>query len=493
MTSKYSNNIIYIAVLLCIAVVSYSAPKPKENRMDRLVSEILAPLKKIGSKKYTPKSVSDYSTLTTTGTWTEVHPSGNVKVSAKIWTKAIQAALDENKSVYIPYTGEPYYIDAPLVIKSGCSLKVDPNAEIRLRPGINTCMLRNEHQVGGQEGAVDLPSDCDKDIVIEGGIWTTLATTVNESNGNVNGGPDSNNALHGHGVILMNRVRQVWVKNLVIKESRPHGVQFCNATEFLVENIQFVDHRRDGVHINGPASYGVIRNVRGVTGDDMIALNAWDWKNTVMTFGPIHHMLVEKVDAGISTSDFRAEIRFLGGTKHYPDGKTLDCDIENCVVRDIKGIRTFKMYDQPNLELGRDNDFADPIGNFSNLYFSKLFIDNSFESTFQIGSNVDGMAIDDVTLAFPTPAPYFKLVQIGPPSMTIKMDPSNPATWVEVFSPDKDNTVRNFKLTNLKELKGKDTVELKASDYVNVITQKINTDYPNSVPKGGTGKGILVP
>lgn len=485
---------IVIALVLSMAVCTavYSAEKSEVKRMKALANKIMAPTLKPLQPKGVARSVADYSSLVTAGKWTEIHPSGSVEVSAELWTRAIQTAMDENKSVRIPYTGKPYYIDAPLVIKSGSRLTVDPRAEIRLKPGINTCMLRNQNQVNGQNSPVDLKNGCDNDIVIDGGIWTTLATSQNESNGNVNGGPDSANDLHGHGVILMNRVKRVVVRNVVIKESRPHGVQFCNASEFLVENIEFIDHRRDGVHVNGPASYGVIRNIRGVTGDDMIALNAWDWKNTVMSFGPIHHMLIENVRAGIEGSDFRAEIRFLGGTKHYPDGKTLDCDIDDCVVRDISGIRTFKMYDQPNLELGRDNDFADPIGNFKNLYFSKLVIDNLHEPTFQVGSNVDGMYIDDVVLDTSRPNPGYKLVQIGPLSMTFKIDANRPDTWVEVFSPDKDCTVRNLRLSSIRERNADGTIDLKPSDCISVITQKPNPDYPNSLPKGGTGKGILI-
>jgi len=38
-------------------------------------------------------------------------------------------------------------------------------------------------------------------------------------------------------------------------------------------------------------------------------------------------------------------------------------------------IRTVKMYDQPNLELGRDKDFADPIGTIRNVYFSRLIFE----------------------------------------------------------------------------------------------------------------------
>ncbi len=443
-----------------------------------------------------PRSVAEYAKHVVTGTWTEKRANGTVSVSGKLWTRAIQLALDENKTVFIPDLGEPYYFDAPLVIRSGQHLIVAPTAELRLKPGTNTCLIRNEHQVRGQDGPVNLEDNPDVDITIEGGIWTTLAINWEESNGNVQGGPDPANAIHGHGTILLSHVKRVRVSNVTIKECRPHGIQLSNISQFLVENIRFVNHQRDGVHVNGPASHGVIRDIGGMSGDDMVALNAWDWKNTCMAFGPIHHILVEKVHAGAPGSDYRADIRLLGGTKHYPDGKTIACDIEHCVVRDVTGVRTIKMYDQPNLEMGRDNDFADPIGNFKDLSFSGIVVENPAEPLFSIGSNVDGVSIDNVTVKYAKPADSCKIVQIGPMSATYKPDPNRPETWTEIFSPDKDCTVRNLRLTNVRKqwtADGKTVVlPVDSQECIDVVTQKLNPDYPKTTPRGGKGRGILI-
>lgn len=56
--------------------------------------------------------------------------------------------------------------------------------------------------------------------------------------------------------------------------------------------------------------------------------------------------------------------------------------------------------------------------------------------------------IDDVVFAFAR-KPDDKLVSIGPLSMTFTFGSSDPARWVEVFSPDKDCTVRNLSLHNV--------------------------------------------
>jgi hypothetical protein len=268
-----------------------------------------------------------------------------------------------------------------------------------------------------------------------------------------------------------------------------------NCREFLVERVAFDEHRRDGIHVNGPASYGIIRNIRGVTGDDFVALNAWDWRNTAPAFGPIHHILVEAIH-GSPQLGGTDEIRLLPGTKTFAGGEKLDCSIHDCVVRDLHDIRTFKIYDQPNLELGRDRDFCDPIGTVRNVYFDRLTF--SRPGRFQVAVNVNGLSIDDVQLNHDLDATEnndLKLVEIGPMSRTYKFDANNPATWVELFSPNRDITVRGFSLTNVR-VKADDAVELlqHAEDrLVRIADQKPNPNYPKTTPRGGTGKVRLVP
>lgn len=435
------------------------------------------------------------------GNWTEVWPGKDGKqqplaVTGEVWTAAIQAALDRHNTVTIPARAQPYYLDAPIVLKSGQSLIAEAKAEIRLQPGVNTCMVRNEHVVGAQTNSAP-----DRDIVIEGGLWTTLTTAPNQWNGNTRGRSAKENDIHGcHGVILLNNVCGAVVRNITVRQSRAFGVHVSNSSDFLVEGLTFEDQDRDGVHVNGPASYGIIRNVRGVTHDDFVALNAWEWANYAPSFGPIHHMLVEDVTGAQKASadyaspfpDGTAEIRLLPGTKTFADGSKLACDISDCVLRNLTDIRTVKAYDQPNLELGRDKDFCDPIGTLRNIFFSQLVL--SRPGRFQIAANVEGFTIDDVQLRF-APPDAFRLVEIGPMSEAYKNNPNDPATWAELFSPDRDVTVRAFKLTDVRLLQGGQLVPFPdaRSRLVSVADQKPNPDYPKTVPRGGTGKAILLP
>jgi hypothetical protein len=100
--------------------------------------------------------------LLRTETWTENWPnaSGATEtrtVTAEVWTQAFQADLDADGKLHIPARDEPYYLDGPIVMKSGQKLTADAKAEIRLKPGTNTCMVRNEHIIGFADKPVPAP------------------------------------------------------------------------------------------------------------------------------------------------------------------------------------------------------------------------------------------------------------------------------------------------------------------------------------------------
>jgi len=302
---------------------------------DRICAKLERPMtgvfEKMSAARLKAAKLADYQNKLRREQWTEVWPDKDGQpqrreVSGEIWSDVIEAALRESDHLRLPKRAQPYYLDRPIVLKSGQSLVADPEAEIRLKPGVNTCMVRNEHIVGGQNGPLPAGLNPDEKIVIEGGIWTTLATSRRESNGNVRGRSSRQSDVSGcHGVILLSNVRGVVVQRITIRQSRAFGVHLSNCEEFLVDGIRFEDHGRDGVHVNGPASFGVIRNITGVTHDDFIAFNAWDWRNYTPTFGPIHHVLVENpigsdqksADVLSPIPDGTAEIRLLPGTKNF--------------------------------------------------------------------------------------------------------------------------------------------------------------------------------
>ena len=439
------------------------------------------------------KKLSDFQSLVRMESWNEQWPdaSGKVetrKVTAEVWTQAMQASLDAQGTLHIPARAQPYYIDAPLVLKSGHKLSADPTAEIRLKPDSNTCMVRNEHVVTLNTKPVPADQPCDADITIEGGVWSTLANAASLNGNRLGLSAKADPAFGTHGVILLQNVRHVSVKNLTIRQSRPFGVHLANAREFRIENITLEETRRDGVHVNGPASDGLIRGVRGDSHDDNVALNAWEWKNYAPSYGPIERIVIEDITGAPEGVSSTRAIRLLPGVKRFPDGSTLDCPISDVTLRRITDIREFKLYDQPNLELGRANDFSVGVGTLKNITFEKLTLRQP--GVIQVHAHTDRLTVRDVRLLFPVTTGYH-LVELGPLSQTYKAGRSeDPAKWVEIFSPDLDCTVRNVTVTGVRTQDS--PTDLPFDQAVKVIEQKPNPDYPKTTPKGGSGKGILI-
>lgn len=446
---------------------------------------LLAPL---AALEAAPRPLSAWQPLVRTETWTEQwpDPAGKAEtrnITAEVWTQAMQAALDAEGKLHIPARAQPYYLDGPLVLKSGQTLSADPTAEIRLKPHSNTCLVRNEHVATLNTKPVPADQLLDTDITIEGGIWTTLANAV-DPNGNNRGHSSKEHPAFGtHGVILLQNVRRVSVKNVTIRRSIPFGVHLANAHEFAVENITLEEHRRDGVHVNGPASDGLIRGVRGDSHDDNVALNAWEWKNYAPSYGAIERIVIEDVTGAPKGVSAANSIRLLPGVKRFDDGTTLDCPIRDITLRRITDIRNFKIYDQPNLERGRDNDFSAGIGTVKNLRFEDLTFHRP--GHIELHANTDGLTIQNVRMHH-----LWHLLTIGPKSATYKHAPDDPTRWTEVFSPDLDCTVRNLTITGIRIHDSQTDVPIE--QVVKVIELKPNPDYPKTTPKGGTGKGIWI-
>ncbi len=477
-----------------------------EEAEESLVGQVLGRLESCGIRCGADRTaaaekgnVEPFRALVRSESWTEQWPAdgGGVEtrdVTGEIWTAAIQAAIDKDRAVYVPARATPYYLDGPLVLGSGCRLIAAPGAEFRLKPGVSTCMVRNAYPVSGQAGPVVQDAKTDSDITVEGGVWTTLRTRIAPPlmNGNSRGRLDARDSVSGgNGVLCFSNVRGLCVRGITVRQSTPFAVHLTNVSCFLVEDVTMEEHGRDGVHLNGPCWDGVIRVIRGVTHDDFVAMNAWDWKNCAPTFGPIERIVVEKL---LGTDRGCASIRLLPGSKKFADGTVLDCAVRDCVFREILGLPVVKMYAQPNLELGAANDYSATVGRMSNLVFRGLRIPRAESpGTFQIHADVDGLRIEDVCLDFVRTAEY-RLVSIGPQSMTYCPDRNNPATWVEIFAPDKDCTVRHLTVKNVRERRadGKEVAVSDPDSLVGVVQLKMNPDYPASTPRGGTGKGIWI-
>jgi hypothetical protein len=329
----------------------------------------------------------------------------------------------------------------------------------------------------------------DTDITIEGGIWTTLANGAKDNHGNQRGHSSKLKPVPGtHGVILLHNVRKVSVRNVTVRQSKPFAIHLGNIRDFTVDGLTLDRHGRDGVHVDGPASDGVIRNVSGDSHDDPVSLTAWDWKQYSASFGPIHHLAIERITGAPEGKRSTDAIRLLPGVKRFNDGTTLDCPIHDITMRDITDIRDFKLYDQPNLEAGRDKDFSAGIGTLENIVFENLTFNRP--GSIQVHANTDGLTLRGAKLLFALPADYH-LIELGPKSATYQGAPgTDPSRWTEIFSPDLDCTVRNLAVTGVRTRDGQ--TDMPIEQIVKVIEQGPNPDYPKTTPKGGTGKGIWI-
>jgi hypothetical protein len=291
-----------------------------------------------------------------------------------------------------------------------------------------------------------------------------------------------------HGVILLHNVRHATVRNVTVRQSRAFAIHLGNIRDFTVDGLTLDRHERDGAHVDGLASHGVIRNVCGDSHDDPVSLTAWDWKQYSVSFGPIHHLTVERITGAPDGKRSTDAIRLLPGVKRFSDGTTLDCPIHDITLRDITDIRDFKLYDQPNLELGRDNDASAGIGTLKNIVFEKLIFNRP--GSIQIHANTADLTVRDVKLNFPLSENYH-LVELGPKSMTYRSGgPSTPEKWSEIFSPDLDCTVRNVSVSGVRYRDAQ--TDLPIEQVIRVIEQKPNTNYPKTTPKGGSGKAIWI-
>ena len=136
--------------------------------------------------------------------------------------------------------------------------------------------------------------------------------------------------------------------------------------------------------------------------------------------------------------------------------------------------------------MGSDNGFSIGIGSIRNLRFKDLFFNRS--GKIELRANTDCPVTRDVRINHPI-AEDWCLQAIGPKSMTCNRA-KNPANSIEVFSPDLDCATRKVTVSGDRVLGSQ--ADIPIDRVVKVLNPKLNTDYLNTTPNGGTGKGILI-
>ena len=237
--------------------------------------------------------------------------------------------------------------------------------------------------------------------------------------------------------------------------------------------------------------------MRGHCGDDFVALNAWDWDSSAISFGGIRNISVRHIAC---EGD---EMRLIPGRKTYKSGQKMLCPVENCVFEDISGVYNFKMYQQPNCHNAArpaaERDYSDIPGLMENIAFRRIRIaaragglaEVSLDGVFEIGADCRNAVFEDVDLDMTAEAlkdAGMALVSVGPKSSTWTQGFSDQAKWCELFEPDLICTAENLSFVRVRMGDGFCANE---DALVKARRLTVNPDYPRTTPRGGTGFGVV--
>lgn len=382
-----------------------------------------------------------------------------------VWTKALQTALSEHEIVVLPARQEPYLIDAPIVLPSNRRLEAS-GATVRLAPGVMTVMLRTASSEDGT--CRPLPrSGRVSNIAIVGGRWEDCSTARCGYGASGRFDLTSRRVGNFYGVsalFYLGRADYVWIRDTTFVHCGGFAVQSGDGMSHLYENIRFEDCFADGLHLNGNLERIHVRDVRGKVGDDLVALNAYDWLNSSVNFGPQRAILCEDLELVAGDGAGYPAIRLLPAMYRYQDGTIVDCSISDVIFRRVKGIRTFKMYLQtPPYRIGQEPEWS-AVGSGGNILFEDIDIDltgpidrvggyassdplRGHYAAFEFGANLSSVTIRDVTVRFHLDRyPLGHLVTVGPKSARMPIGEES----FEVFDPDVRCAVEGLRIEGLR-------------------------------------------
>lgn len=376
--------------------------------------------------------------------------------SLEIWTAALRKALSEHEIVVIPARDEPYYIDDKIVIPSDRRI-IATGAVIRQTPDCPLLMLTCESAANGTHAPIDAQAHplC-RNISVEGGRWEESRSK--RGGYGSSGKFDHEYSFHGVSTLFFfNNMENLTIENVTFAHTAGFAVQVGDIHGAFFENIRFDSCYADGLHINGNTENLICRHIYGQVGDDLVALNAYDWQNSSVDFGAIDTVLCENLELS-EDSRYKA-LRIEPGTYYYDDGSSVDCALRNAVIRSVRGIRTFKLYYQtPRYKLGEKPENG-AVGSADNLFFEDIDIDlsepiDSFDvytgsdpvrgvfAAFELGADIGYMRLDDIRITlYKENFPLSYLVCCGPKSVLIGD--------TEIFDPYLSSRVRELELSGI--------------------------------------------
>jgi len=193
-------------------------------------------------------------------------------------TAAIQTALNSKGHVLLASSNSIYTISNALIITSNTWLEVARGATIYESSNHNVVMLRTPTVTSNL-----LYSN----VKVSGGVWDNnwagnpgldlyasgqnFLQWTNNTNFTVKG---------ASGTLAFFGCSNLVLEDLTIVDPNHFGVQVGGSVNVAETRIHFQRSAAtisDGLHCNGPLNGLTINNCDGNTGDDFVALNAWDW------------------------------------------------------------------------------------------------------------------------------------------------------------------------------------------------------------------------
>ncbi|MBQ9714614.1 MAG: hypothetical protein IJV83_04775 [Clostridia bacterium] len=372
-----------------------------------------------------------------------------------IWTKALQTAIDENEYVYIPKG--TYYLDDSIILSSNKWIKASKGTEIILLESCKKLMLRNADVIDGSYTIIPETAPKTENIRIEGGVWSESNRT--RLGYGWTGKYDNEHSLRGVScTMLFSGVKNLVLQNMVFKHSAGFSVQIGRCENFTVKNIQFISCYADGVHINGGVRNGYVYNIHGEVGDDLVALNAYDWDKSTINNGEIENVVVEKIYSPTNVDCYKA-IRIQPGILPIENGE-IDCYIKDLCIKDVRGVSVFKMYLQTPRYQERPNgarvgwmknvrfenveiNACEPIDRFPNYLTGDPIIGHF--AAFEFGSMIDCVYFKNVNVSLNQEKyPLSHFVVVGPKSYYIEEEKT------EIFDPYVVSEVGKIVCENVK-------------------------------------------
>lgn len=358
---------------------------------------------------------------------------------ALIWTDALQTALREHEIVRIP--AGLYWLDASVVMPSNRRIEAEEGAVLRLIPGARLLMLRSENTQNGTHRPI-APGTRTQNIAIVGGRWEE--SNERRAGYGQTGLYDEARSFFGVSTCLFfNNVQHLTLSNMTFRHTAGFAVQAGDASDVLMEHITFEECFADGLHLNGGMQNVVVRDVRGQVGDDLVALNLYDWQNSSVDFGPMDTVLCE--DLFMAADSRYKAMRIEPGIYYYDDGSCVDCALTHAIIRRVRGVKTFKLYYQtPRYRVGVEQPERGGVGSGDWIFFEDIEVDldgpidrlpgyvdsdpvRGAFGAFEIGANIGHISFENIRLTRSGRFPLAFFAVVGPKSVYLD--------GLEIFDP----------------------------------------------------------